>query len=77
LNNDGEDLSLCVGPCAGGLVIDHVAWKTLGAAYDGHAVVFDRDANLVCPATQPFGSAGDFGTPGGPNDACPVPDGGF
>jgi hypothetical protein len=77
LNNDGEELSICVGPCAGGRVIDHLGWKVLGAAYDGHAVVFDREANLVCPATQPFGTAGDFGTPGGPNDACPVPDAGF
>jgi hypothetical protein len=77
LNNDGEDLSICVGPCAAGAVIDHVAWKTLGAAYDGHALVFDREANLVCPATQPFGTAGDFGTPAAANDACPVPDAGF
>jgi hypothetical protein len=76
LNNDGEEISLCIGPCAAGVLVDRVAWKSLGAAYDGHALVFDRDADRTCAATEPFGSAGDFGTPGGPDDGCAVPDAG-
>jgi uncharacterized protein (DUF697 family) len=77
LNNDGEQISICVGPCAGGVVIDRVVWKALGAAYDGHAAVFDRAAGTICPATQPFGTAGDFGTPGDPDQRCGAPDAGF
>ncbi|HXT99490.1 MAG TPA: lamin tail domain-containing protein [Polyangia bacterium] len=77
LNNGGEELSLCIGPCAGGVLIDRVGWKALAAAYDGHALVFDHDANRTCAATEPFGTAGDFGTPGVPDSACVVPDGGF
>jgi hypothetical protein len=77
LNNDGEQLSLCIGACAGGLVIDHVGWDALAAAYDGHAMVFDRDSGATCPATRPFGTGGDFGTPGAADDACPAPDAGF
>jgi hypothetical protein len=77
MNNDGEEISLCIGACAAGLVVDHVAWGALAAAYDGHAMVFDRDGGTTCPATQPFGTAGDFGTPGAPDDACPAPDAGF
>jgi hypothetical protein len=76
-NNDGEEISICDGPCATGVIIDRVAWKSLGAGYDGHAMVFDRDANLTCAATQPFGTAGDFGTPGQPNAGCAALDGGF
>jgi lamin tail-like protein len=76
-NNDGEEISICAGPCATGVIIDRVAWKSLGAAYDGHALVFDPDANLTCAARRPFGTAGDFGTPGEPNDGCAAPDGGF
>jgi hypothetical protein len=77
LNNDGEEIAICVGPCADGVIIDRVGWKALAAAYDGHALVFDRAAGGFCPATRPFGTAGDFGTPGDPDDACPAPDGGF
>jgi lamin tail-like protein len=77
LNNDGEQIAICVGACATGVVVDSVGWQTLGAAYDGHAAVFDRAANRVCPATQPFGTGGDCGTPGGADDACPAPDGGI
>ena len=76
-NNDGEEISICAGPCASGVIIDRVGWKTLAAGYDGHALVFDPDANLTCAATHPFGTAGDFGTPGEPNGGCAAPDGGF
>jgi len=77
LNNGGEEISLCIGACASGVVIDHVAWSALAAAYDGRAMVFDRDGGTTCPATRPFGTAGDFGTPGVADDPCPAPDGGF
>jgi hypothetical protein len=77
LNNDGEEIAICIGTCAGGVVIDRVLWKTLGGGYDGHALVVDRDANLICPATQPFGAAGDFGTPGDTDISCAAPDASF
>jgi hypothetical protein len=77
LNNDGEQLSLCLGPCADGMVLDRATWGELGAAYDGHALVLDRAAVTTCAAEQPFGTAGDFGTPGEPNASCSRPDGGI
>jgi hypothetical protein len=77
LNNDGEELSLCLGPCADGVVLDRVTWGELGAAYDGHALVLDRAAVTTCAAEQPFGTAGDFGTPGEPDASCARPDGGI
>jgi len=77
LNNDAEEISLCLGTCADGTVIDRAGWKALGGAYDGHALVFDRDANRTCAATAPFGTAGDFGTPSAPDDGCADPDAGF
>jgi hypothetical protein len=77
LNNDGEEIAICVGTCASGVVIDRLSWKALGAAYDGHALVVDHDASLLCPATNPFGTAGDFGTPGDPDHGCAAPDAGF
>jgi hypothetical protein len=76
-NNDGEEIRLCVGACADGAIIARVSWKSLGSGYDGHALAFDHDANVICPATQPFGTAGDFGTPGVPNGSCAAPDAGF
>jgi hypothetical protein len=77
LNNDAEQISICAGACAGGVVIDHVTWTGAGAAYDGRALVLDRGANLTCPASQPFGAAGDFGTPGEADAGCAAPDAGF
>jgi hypothetical protein len=77
LNNGGEELALCLGPCADGVVLDRVSWDDLGAGYDGHALVLDRSAGSNCPAQQPFGLAGDFGTPGQPDAGCGQPDGGF
>jgi hypothetical protein len=77
LNNDGEELLLCLGPCADGVVLERATWAELGAAYDGHALVLDRAAVTTCPAEQPFGTAGDFGTPGEPNGSCARPDGGI
>jgi hypothetical protein len=77
LNNDGEQISICIGPCAVGGIIDHVSWTSAGASYDGRALVFEREANLTCPATEPFGAAGDFGTPGAAGGGCAAPDAGF
>jgi hypothetical protein len=76
LNNDGDEISLCIGPCADGVVIDRVTWGALGAAYDGHALIVDLDTNRTCPATEPYGIA-DFGTPGAPDSGCAAPDGGI
>lgn len=70
LNNDDEQIAICVGPCATGVVIDRVAWGATGAAYDGHAIVVDPATKAICPARDPFGTAGDFGTPGQPNPPC-------
>jgi hypothetical protein len=71
LNNDMDTISLCVGPCGSGTAIDRVEWDSnLGADYDGHALSRDERGG-VCPATQPFGDAGSFGTPGAPNPPCP------
>ena len=77
LNNDGEELSLCLGPCAEGVILDRATWGELGAGYDGHALLLDRGAGAICPAQQPFGTAGDFGTPGQADVGCAQPDGGF
>jgi hypothetical protein len=71
LNNEGDTISLCAGPCADGIVLDRVAWDAaLGAAYEGHALSID-DGGRRCPATVGFGDAGSFGTPGAPNPSCP------
>lgn len=71
LNNEADTISICVGPCVTGLLIDRVAWDaSLGTGYDGHALVID-DSVRRCPATMPFGDGGSFGTPGVANTVCP------
>jgi hypothetical protein len=71
LNNGGDSISICLGPCASGVVLDQVVWTTdLGAAFDGHAAVVGTTPGQFCPADQPFGDAGGFGTPGAPNPPC-------
>jgi hypothetical protein len=77
LNNAGDAISLCLGPCAEGLILDQVTWTAdLGAAYDGHAAIVgagtgaDAGDPLFCAADLPFGTAGSFGTPGAPNPPC-------
>jgi hypothetical protein len=71
LNNDADTISVCERSCATGVVVARVQWDaTLGAGYDGHALVID-DAGRRCPAQLPFGDAGSFGTPGEVNAACP------
>jgi lamin tail-like protein len=71
LNNEGDTISLCAGPCAEGVVLDRVAWDAaLGVAYEGHALSID-EAGRRCPASSGFGDASSFGTPGAPNPSCP------
>jgi hypothetical protein len=76
LNNEGEQISICLGACATGVILDRVSWGTVGPDFDGHAIVVDPDAKAICPATEGFGTAGDFGTPGAPNASCASPDAG-
>jgi hypothetical protein len=73
LNNDGDSISLCLGPCADGTILDRVSWGSdLGPLYDGHALVRRAPgSDSFCPADQPFGAAGSFGTPGSANPPCP------
>jgi hypothetical protein len=71
LNNDGDTITLCLGSCAGGLILDRVSWSgDLGPSYDGHAAMVTAGTGTFCPADQPFGTAGSFGTPGAPNPPC-------
>lgn len=71
LNNEADQISLCLGSCTTGLLIDTISWdSTLGPQYEGHALVLGQDGHR-CPATQPFGDAGSFGTPGSQNQPCP------
>jgi len=75
LNNGGDTIRLCLGACGDGVVLDQVAWSMdPGAAFDGHAAVVVDGADgavTFCPAEQPFGTAGSFGSPGLPNPPCP------
>jgi hypothetical protein len=71
LNNGGDSISLCLGPCASGILLDQVVWTAdLGTAYDGHAATVGTTPGLFCPADQPFGDAGSFGSPGAPDPPC-------
>jgi hypothetical protein len=72
LNNTDESLSICLGPCAFGVVLHRVSWQGAGADFDGHAMTIDPETGEICPASLPFGTAGDFGTPGAPNPDCPA-----
>lgn len=77
-NNGAERVTLCVGPCADGVVLATFAWTAaFGADYVGHAVVV-TGGGTTCPATEPYGAGTDFGTPGRANPACgaPPPDAG-
>lgn len=71
LNNGGDSISVCLGPCASGVVLDQVAWTAdLGATYDGHAAIVGAMPGQFCPADQPYGDAGSFGSPGMVNPPC-------
>ena len=69
LNANGQ-LSLCLGACASGIVIDTVSWGTLSDDQTGHALIVDPATKGICLAAVPFGTAGSFGTPGAPNPPC-------
>jgi hypothetical protein len=71
LNNGGDMLALCLGACAAGVVLDAFSWDaSLGTGYVGRAIVIDRSSGSICPAMQPFGTGGSFGSPGQPNPPC-------
>jgi hypothetical protein len=69
LNANGQ-LSLCVGACLSGVVIDTVSWGALSDDQTGHALIVDPTTGALCTASAPFGTAGSFGTPGAPNPPC-------
>jgi hypothetical protein len=71
LNNDADVFVICVGACQAGPAIDRFAWSAPpGPGYDGHALCLD-DGGKSCPATQPYGDAGNFGSPGAASPPCP------
>jgi hypothetical protein len=70
LGNANGAVSVCLGACASGLVLDTVSWGTLGDDLVGHALVVDPLTKAICAADTPFGSGGSFGTPGLPNPPC-------
>ena len=70
LVNANGQLSICVGPCASGVVIDTVSWGALGDAQTGHALIVDPATRALCTAAAAFGTGGSFGTPGAPNPPC-------
>jgi hypothetical protein len=70
LPNANGQLSLCLGACASGVVIDMVSWGTLTDDQTGHALIVDPATKGICVASAPFGTAGSFGTPGAPNPPC-------
>jgi hypothetical protein len=74
LNNGADRIAICLGACAGGATLDAVAWTTAwGAGYVGHAVVVVPGTRATCPAEEPYGTDGNFGSPGRANPACPSP----
>jgi hypothetical protein len=82
LRNGAGRVAICLGACAGGVTLDELDWQLAwGDAYAGHAVVVER-GGVTCPAGEPYGTGGNFGTPGAANPRCarlpvdPAPDGG-
>jgi lamin tail-like protein len=70
LNNGGDRVAVCLGPCASGLTLDAVTWTApWGVDYVGHAVIVAPGA--TCPAEEPYGTGGNFGSPGRANPPCP------
>jgi hypothetical protein len=71
LNNDADQIEVCEGPCADGVVLARFVWTAaFGAAYQGRAVVVDPATGVTCPASTPFGTEGSFGSPGAPDPPC-------
>jgi hypothetical protein len=82
LRNGAGHVAICLGACAGGVTLDELDWQVeWGDAYAGRAVVIER-GGVTCPASEPYGAGGNFGTPGAANPPCarpavePAPDGG-
>jgi hypothetical protein len=74
LNNGADRIALCGGPCAMGVTLDAFEWATAwDAAYVGHAVVIDPASRATCPAAEPYGAAGNYGSPGRANPPCASP----
>ena len=69
INANGQ-LSICLGACASGVVLDTVSWGALSDDQTGHALIVDPATKGLCTASAPFGTAGSFGTPGAPNPPC-------
>jgi hypothetical protein len=70
LGNADSEISVCLGACASGLVLDTVSWGALDDDTVGHALVVDPLTKAICAAETPFGTGGSFGTPGLPNPPC-------
>ena len=65
LNNGGDLIRLCLGPCAGGAVIAELSWAAdLGASFDGHAAVVGISADPR--GDSDGGDGGDSGAAGAP-----------
>ena len=69
INANGQ-LSICLGACASGVVLDTVSWGAQSDGDIGHALIVDPATRGLCVASAPFGTAGSFGTPGAPNSPC-------
>lgn len=81
LRNGAGHVAVCLGVCAAGVTVDELGWQVAwGDGYAGHAVVVER-GGVTCPAGEPYGAGGNFGTPGAANPPCarpavdPAPDG--
>jgi hypothetical protein len=70
LPNANGQLSICLGACASGGVIDTASWGSPTDDQTGHALIVDPATGALCTASTPFGTAGSFGTPGAPNPSC-------
>jgi hypothetical protein len=72
LPNANGTLSVCLGACSDGVLLDTLRWGALDDGFTGHALTIDPSSGELCPAQTPFGSAGSFGTPGAANPGCAV-----
>jgi hypothetical protein len=69
LNNAGDRISICAGPCGSGAPLATFAWtSSFGAGAAGHAIAVG--SGVTCLASEAYGAGGNFGTPGATNPAC-------
>ena len=82
LANGGDTVTLSCGPAGAQVIVDTVAYgvdepwptgsgKALSLSAGALTAAANDAATAWCLATTPYG-AGDLGTPGAPNPACPV-----